>query len=128
MKEAARHRWSYQTRGWARRGWDRLNDWMAHARLAPTVKTSRTRRDHLLGIIHAVVLDVTNAHLEVANAKIQALEKRARGYRNRDRFRDAIAYSGASGHLVRRIWAPGPVHLGSGSGATMFGAVVSGAG
>jgi REP element-mobilizing transposase RayT len=38
------------------------------------------------------------------------------------------AYSGASGHLVRRIWAPGPVHLGSGSGATMFGAVVSGAG
>ena len=102
MKEAARHCWSYQTRGWARRGWDRLNDWMARARLAPMVKTSRTLRDHLLGIIHAVVLDVTNAHLEFVNAKIQALEKRACGYRSRDRFRDAILSHGGGLDLYPR--------------------------
>ena len=92
MKEAARHLWSYRTRGWARRGWGRLIDWMARSRLAPMVKTSQTLRDHLWGIINAVVLNVTNAHLEAVNAKIQALKKRACGYRNRDRFRDAILF------------------------------------
>ena len=29
-------------------------------------------------------------------------------------------YSGPPGHSVRRTWAPGPAHLGSGSGATSF--------
>lgn len=92
MKEAARHLWSYETRGWARRGWGRLIDWMARSRLAPMIKTSRTLRDHLWGIINAVVLKVTNAHLEAVNAKIQALKKRACGYRNRARFREAILF------------------------------------
>jgi transposase len=42
--------------------------------------------------INAVVLGVTNAHLEAVNAKIQALKKRACGYRSRPRFRDAILF------------------------------------
>jgi transposase len=92
MKEAARHLWSYETRGWARRGWERLIDWMARSRLAPMIKASRMLRDHLWGIINAVVLKVTNAHLEAVNSKIQALKKRACGYRNRARFREAILF------------------------------------
>jgi transposase len=56
------------------------------------VKVSRTLRSHLWGIINAVVLRVTNAHLESVNAKIQALKKRACGYRNRGHFRHAILF------------------------------------
>ena len=92
MKEAARWLWSYKTRGWALRAWTRLIDWMARSRLKPMVKVSQTLREHLWGIINAIVLGATNAHLESANAKIQGLKKRACGYRNRARFRDAILF------------------------------------
>jgi len=92
MKETARHLWSYKTRGWARRGWDQLIGWMTRSRLEPMVKVARTLREHLWGIINAIVLGVTNAHLEAVNAKIQKLKKRACGYRNRARFREAILF------------------------------------
>lgn len=92
MKETARHGRSYKSRGWARRGWTRLIDWMARSRLEPMVKVSRTLREHLWGIINAVVLGVTNAHLEAVNAKIQKLKRRACGYRNRARFREAVLF------------------------------------
>lgn len=92
MKEAARHLWSYKSRGWAVRAWTNLIDWMARCRLQPMVKVSRMLRDHLWGITNAVVLNVTNAHLEAVNAKIQWLKKRACGYRNRGRFRNAILF------------------------------------
>lgn len=56
------------------------------------VKVSKMLRSHLWGIVNAVVLKATNAHLEAVNAKIQALEKRACGFRNRARFRHAILF------------------------------------
>jgi len=92
MKDAARYLWSYVNRGWANKGWTRLIDWMARSRLPPMVKASKTIRNHLWGIINAIVHRVTNAHLESVNAKIQALKKRACGYRNRARFRAAILF------------------------------------
>ena len=92
MKEAARHLWSYVRPAWAKKAWMRLLDWMSRSRLAPMVKVARTLRNHLWGIVNAVVLGATNAHLEAVNAKIQALKKRACGYRNRERFRSAILF------------------------------------
>ena len=70
MKETARSLWSYTTRGWARRAWTKLIAWMARSRLKPMLKVSRTLREHLWGIINAVVLGVTNAHLEAVNANV----------------------------------------------------------
>ncbi len=92
MKETARHLWSYKTRGWASRAWTSLIEWMEDSGLEPMVKVSGMLREHLWGIINAIVLGVTNAHLEAVNAKIQKLKKRACGYRNRTRFRDAILF------------------------------------
>jgi transposase len=92
MKETARGLWIYTSRGWARRAWTKLIDWMARSRLKPMTKVAGTLREHLWGIINAVVLGATNAHLEAVNAKIQALKKRACGYRNRARFRYAILF------------------------------------
>src|SRR5690606_40795423 len=92
MKETARGLWTYTSRGWARRAWTKLIDWMARSRLKPMTKVAGTLREHLWGIINAVVLGATNAHLESVNAKIQALKKRACGYRNRTRFRHAILF------------------------------------
>jgi transposase len=92
MKETARHMWNYISRGWAKRSWGRLLDWMARSRLQPMVKVGQMLRTHLWGIINAIVLGATNAHLESVNAKIQALKKRACGFRNRARFRGAILF------------------------------------
>jgi transposase len=92
MKETARGLWLYSTRGWAMRGWTKLLDWMSRSRLKPMVKVGQTIRNHLWGIINAVILKANNAHLEAVNTKIQALKKNACGYRNRVRFRHAILF------------------------------------
>ena len=47
---------------------------------------------HLFGIINAIVHGVTNAGSESVNSRVQALKKRANGYRSRARFRDAIMF------------------------------------
>jgi len=90
MKEVALGLWNYKSRGWARRGWESLISWMSRSRLGPMVKVAKMLRTHLWGIINAIVLKATNADLESTNAKIQALKKRACGYR--DRFRHAILF------------------------------------
>jgi transposase len=105
MKEVARGLWDYRTRGWARKAWTKLIDWMSRSRLEPIVKVARMLRQHLWGIINAIVLDATNAHLESVNAKIQALKKRACGYRNRERFRHAILFHCGRLDLHPRILA-----------------------
>ena len=92
MKEVARGLWSYRTRGWAQRAWERLISWMSRSRLGPMINVAKTLRKHLWGIVNAIVLKATNADLESTNAKIQALKKRACGYRNRRRFRHAILF------------------------------------
>lgn len=105
MKESARHLWHYVKRGWATKAWTRLLDWMARSRLAPMMKVGKMLRRHLWGIVNAVTLRATNAHLEAVNAKIQALKKRACGYRNRDRFRSAILFHCGALDLYPRLQA-----------------------
>ena len=55
-------------------------------------KAARTVQTHLWGIINAIVLRVTNAGAESANAKIQWIKKQACGFRSRERFRNAIYF------------------------------------
>ena len=47
---------------------------------------------HLEGVLTAVVNGITNARAESVNAKIQWLKYNSRGFRNRDRFRNAIYF------------------------------------
>ena len=56
------------------------------------VRAARMVRTHLEGILNAVVLRTTNAAAESMNARIQRIKRMACGYRNRERFRDAIRF------------------------------------
>jgi len=47
---------------------------------------------HLVGIVNAVETGVTNALSEAVNGKIQWIKRMARGFRNRNRFRNAIYF------------------------------------
>jgi len=84
--------WAYRTRGWARRGWTSWYDSAIRCGLEPVKAAARTIMDHLEGIITAIVRGVTNARAEGINSVIQKLKYNARGYRNRERFRNAIYF------------------------------------
>lgn len=99
LKDAARWLWSYVRRGWAARQWKRWIAWAMRSRLEPMKRAARTIRAHLWGIVNAIVLKVTNAGAESLNAKIQGIKKQACGFRNRERFRNAIYFHCGGLHL-----------------------------
>jgi len=92
IKDLASRLWGYRNRTWAEKGWKRLINWMARSRLKPMQTTSKTLRNHLWGILNAVIRKVDNSHAESMNSRIKTLKSRARGFRNRERFRNAIYF------------------------------------
>ena len=55
-------------------------------------RVARMVKNHLWGILNAIVLRVTNAGAESVNAKVQWIKDTACGFRNRERFRNAIYF------------------------------------
>jgi transposase len=55
-------------------------------------RVAATVESHLEGILNAVVLKATNAASESINARIQRVKRMACGFRNRERFRNAIYF------------------------------------
>ena len=92
IKEFASQLWDYRSRIWAAKGWKRLLGWMARSRLKPMQQTGKTLRNHLWGILNAVILGVDNSHAESMNSRIKTVKVRARGFRNKQRFRNAIYF------------------------------------
>jgi transposase len=92
IKELAMELWHYRSRSWALKAWKRWLGWAMRSRLAPVLRAARTIRNHLLGILNAMVHGITNARSEGVNAKIQWIKYTSRGFRNRERFRNAIYF------------------------------------
>jgi len=92
LKEMAAKLWDYVSPGWARRAWTAWAALASRSKLEPMVRAARMVRTHLEGILNAVVLKATNAAVESMNAKIQRIKAMACGYRNRERFRNAILF------------------------------------
>lgn len=84
--------WHYVSRGWARRAWKAWISWALRSRLEPVKAVARLVQRHLDGIINAIVLRVTNAGAESINSCIQKVKRMANGFRNRERFRNAIYF------------------------------------
>jgi len=93
--------WGYVYRAVAERHWDRALSWMMRCRLEPMKRVARMIKRHYTGVINAALSDVTNAHSERINEKIQWIKRTARGFRNRVRFREAIYF-----HLGRLYLYP----------------------
>ena len=92
IKEHAMCLWSYTSRTWARQAWRKWIGWALRSRLDPIRRVARMVRDHLDGILNAIVLRATNTRAESVNAKIQRVKRMACGFRNRERFRNAIYF------------------------------------
>ena len=92
IRELAMTLWHYSTRGWAVKAWNRWLGWALRCRLEPVRKVALMIKEHLWGIVNAILLSADNGRSESMNAKIQRMKRRACGFRNRDRFRTAIYF------------------------------------
>lgn len=92
LKEYAMSLWHYRSRGWARRAWRRWLSWAMRSRLMPIKGVAHMIKDKLWGILNAIVHKADNAMAESINSKIKALKMKARGYRNRERYKTAILF------------------------------------
>ncbi len=92
IKETGMDAWRCKSRGWARKALKRWYSWAIRSRLEPVKKVARMVEKHMEGIINAIHHGVTNARSESINSRIQWIKYTARGFRNRDRFRNAIYF------------------------------------
>ncbi len=92
IKEMAMTLWNYTSRAWAIKAWKRWLSWALRCRLEPVRKVAKMIKEHLWGIINAIVLKADNGRAEGMNGNIQRLKGRAYGYRNRERFKTAIYF------------------------------------
>ena len=65
-------------------------NWAFRSQLEPIRKAARVIQNNLWGIINAVVLNADNAMAESINSKIKTVKIRARGFRNKARYKTAI--------------------------------------
>lgn len=91
IKEQAACLWLPQPGGCSP-GLDALVPVAIRSRLEPIKRVARLVKNHLEGIITAVVTGATTARSEGFSAVIQKIKSDARGYRNRDRFRAGIYF------------------------------------
>lgn len=92
LKETARSIWLYLQRPNTEKAW---RGWITKAmrsKLEPMKKVARMIREHLWGIVNATVKRTTNAGSESTNAKIRRIKLAACGFRNRERFKNAIYF------------------------------------
>ncbi len=92
IKDTAMQLWNYRSRTWARKAWERWLGWAQRCRLPALQAAARTIKRQLWGVLNAIVLGLHNGHAESMNSRIQRIKHRACGFRNRDRFRNAIYF------------------------------------
>jgi transposase len=92
IKEAAMEIWSDKSREEAERSWRWWHGWAVRSRLEPMKRVARMIKSHLGGVLNAIVTGTTNAMSESINAQIQRVKRMACGFRNRQRFRNAIYF------------------------------------
>lgn len=92
LKEEAMSLWDYGSRSWAHKAWRRWYGWAIRSQLEPIKHVARMIKRHLHGIVNAVVLKATNAIAESINSRIQAIKRKACGFRNTLRFQRAIYF------------------------------------
>lgn len=92
VKETAMGLWHYVSHPHAKSAWLKWCEWAKETELKPVVRVAHTVERHLGGILNAVVSGANNAQAEGINSIIQWIRYSARGFRNRERFKNAIYF------------------------------------
>ena len=92
IKENFRHFWDYVYMANARKFFKKWYFWATHSRLQPIITVAKSFNNHLDRILTFFRLQATNSTAEGINNKIQSVKKKAYGFRNTDRFINAIYF------------------------------------
>jgi len=92
LREAAMELWALHSQGAADRNFAAWYHWARCSRLEPMRRVAQMLKRHWANIRTFIQHRITNAGAESINDKIQAVKRRARGFRNRERFRNAIYF------------------------------------
>ncbi len=92
IKEMAMSLWHYVSKTWARKGWKQWLSWAVRSRLKPIRDVAKIIKEHLWGILNAIILKVSNGPAEGLNSRIKTIKVRSRGFRNKKRFANAIYF------------------------------------
>ena len=92
LKEMLRALWEYVYVGAAERHFERWYRWAMRSRLEPIKRLAAMVRTHWANIVTYFQHRLTNAGSESINSRIQRIKAMARGFRNRERFRNTIYF------------------------------------
>jgi len=92
LKEAAMCLWDLRYLGVVEKNFRAWYGWAVRSRLEPMKKVARMIKTHWANIQTYFAHRITNAGAESINAKIQMIKYMSRGFRNRERFRNAIYF------------------------------------
>jgi transposase len=93
LKEDFQRFWDYVREGWARRHLDQWLWWASHSRLDPFKDFARMIRKHKAGILAWTRQRISNGALEGMNNKVKLVSHRSYGFRNDDRYIEAIYHN-----------------------------------
>jgi len=93
LKEDFQRFWDYVREGWAERHLDKWLWWASHSRLEPFKDFARLIRKHREGILAWTKLRISNGELEGMNNKVKLVSHRSYGFRNDDRYIEAIYHN-----------------------------------
>jgi transposase len=93
LKEDFQRFWDYLSEGWAEKHLRKWLWWASHSRLEPFQEFARMVREHLDGILAWTKLRITNGALEGMNNKVKLVSHRSYGFRNDDRYIEAIYHN-----------------------------------
>lgn len=96
LKEDFQRFWDYMREGWALKHLERWLWWADHSRLEPFKKFARMIRKHLDGILAWTKQRITTGALEGMNNKVKLVSHRSYGFRNDDRYIEAIYHNCAA--------------------------------
>lgn len=92
LKEVAMRLWDLRYLGVVEKNFRTWYGWAIRSRLEPMKRVARMIKSHWENIKTYFKHHITNAGAEAMNAKIQAVKYMSRGFRNRERFRNAIYF------------------------------------
>jgi len=92
IKETANSLWDYVYMNVAETAWKKLLWWISHSRIPEMIMAGKMIRNYFWGILNAIRLKATNGMAEAKNNGIQRIKRMACGFRNPERFKNAILF------------------------------------
>ena len=93
LKEDFQRFWDYLHQRWAAKHLRQWLWWASHSQLEPFKAFARMIRQHLDGILAWTKLRITNGALEGMNNKVKLVSHRSYGFRNDERYIEAIYHN-----------------------------------